>query len=525
MLKCDNATMYSAHCCHHSFIEKLQIRHKNTLLEVFNFLVLSFTQKLNTIKKENVNFKRFKTLIYKALYHLEFNIHSFKINYSMRYIICLFSIVYLLMQFTGCVMQNPHKYVAPGYWRATLQLVDDKQEKKEFVPRDRSEKYQIDEVTDSELPFLFEVKYEDEDRFHIDIINGEERIRVKPEDIIVGRNPSTGQDTLIIRFPHYESYIKAIYEERVMEGEWVVETRENYRIPFVARHGENYRFTTLRKTPKIDVNGDWAVIFSEDDDPYTAIGEFEQDGNHLAGTFRTETGDFRFLDGSIQANKMYLSCFDGSHAFLYEAKILEDSTIIGAFWSGKHYKTTWSAKRDPDFRLTSPEELTYLKDGYDKVEFTFPDINGKPVSLNDPKYKDKVKIIQILGTWCPNCADETAFLSEYYNTLKSDDLAIIGLAYEKHRSPEKAKIAIERFIDRFDVQYDVLFANGSSSKQEAAETLPMLNAVISYPTMIFIDKNDKVRKIHTGFEGPATSQYETFKQEFDIFVKKLLNNG
>jgi len=440
----------------------------------------------------------------------------------MRFIICLFSAVYILIQSTACVMQNPHNYVAPGYWRATLLLVD-KEGSKEFVPRKRTAEHQIDEVTDGELPFIFEVKYDNEEEFHIDIINGEERIRVKSENIIVGRNPSTGQDTLLIRFPHYESYIKAIYEERVMEGEWVVENRENYRIPFVARHGENYRFTTLRKTPKIDVNGDWAVTFSEDDDPYKAIGEFQQDGNHLAGTFRTETGDFRFLEGSIQANKMYLSCFDGSHAFLYEAKILEDSTIIGAFWSGNHYKTTWKAKRDPNFQLASPEKLTYLKEGYDKVEFTFPDINGQPVSLDDPKYKDKVKIIQILGTWCPNCADETAFLSEYYNTLKSDDLAVIGLAFEKHREPEKAKLAIERFINRFDVQYDVLFANGSSSKEEAATALPMLNAIISYPTMIFIDKNNKVRKIHTGFEGPATSQYETFTKEFDTFVKLMIN--
>lgn len=440
---------------------------------------------------------------------------------NMRFLTICISAFWLLFQFASCVMPNPHKYVAPGHWRATLYLAE-QQGQKEFVPRDRKADYQIDEVTDGELPFVFEVKYDGEDKFFIDIINGEERIRVQPEDIVVGRNRATGQDTLLIRFPHYESYIKAIYEERIMEGEWVVETRNNYRIPFMARHGQDYRFSTLRKTPKIDLNGDWAVTFSEDDDPYKAIGEFEQKGNHLAGTFRTETGDFRFLEGTVQANKIYLSCFDGSHAFLYEAKILEDATIIGAFWSGKHYKTTWSAKRDPDFQLTSPDELTYLKEGYDEVKFTFPDINGKPVSLTDDRYKGKVKLIQILGTWCPNCADETAFLSEYYNALNSDDLAVIGLAFEKHREPEKAKIAIERFIKRFDVKYDVLFANGSSSKQEAAEALPMLNAVISYPTMIFIDKKNKVRRIHTGFEGPATSQYQTFTKEFDIFVKKLL---
>ena len=73
-----------------------------------------------------------------------------------------------------------------------------------------------------------------------------------------------------------------------------------------------------------------------------------------------------------------------------------------------------------------------------------------------------------------------------------------------------------------NIPYDILWA-GSSNKKEAAKTLPMLNAIISYPTMIFIDKNDKVRKIHTGFSGPATSEYATFKTEFNQFVKELLN--
>ncbi len=430
-------------------------------------------------------------------------------------------LIFGIFQLNSCVMPEPFEYVAPGKWRATLQL-EEKVGPKEFQPRKRTAEFEMEEVTDGELPFNFEVVYENKEDFHIDIFNGTERIRVKKEDIIVGRNLATGQDTLLINFPHYESYIKAIYEERVMEGEWVVETRPNYRIHFTAWHGQKHRFTTLRKAPKTDVGGEWAVTFSEDDDPYIAVGEFQQDGNQLEGTFRTETGDFRYLEGTVQANKLYLSCFDGAHAFLYEAKILEDESLIGAFWSGKHYKTTWSAKRDPDFKLTSPNELTYLKEGYDKLSFKFPDINGKMVSIDDEQYKGKVKLVQILGTWCPNCADETQFLSEYYNNLKSDDLAVIGLAYEKHREPEKAKVAIERFIQRFDVQYDVLFANGSSSKQEAAETLPMLNAVISYPTMIFIDKNNKVRRIHTGFEGPATSRYQEFTQEFDTFVKGLL---
>jgi len=51
----------------------------------------------------------------------------------------------------------------------------------------------------------------------------------------------------------------------------------------------------------------------------------------------------------------------------------------------------------------------------------------------------------------------------------------------------------------------------------------MLNKVVSYPTTIFIDKKGKVRKIHTGFNGPATGdKYIAFKEDFESFVEMLL---
>jgi hypothetical protein len=51
----------------------------------------------------------------------------------------------------------------------------------------------------------------------------------------------------------------------------------------------------------------------------------------------------------------------------------------------------------------------------------------------------------------------------------------------------------------------------------------MLNQIVSYPTMIFIDKFGEVRRIHTGFSGPATSTYEDFKADFNLFINELLN--
>ena len=136
--------------------------------------------------------------------------------------------------------------------------------------------------------------------------------------------------------------------------------------------------------------------------PYPAIGNFSQEANgRVTGTFRTETGDYRYLEGKMSGDRLYLSVFDGAHAFLFEAKYFEDGSLSGIYRSGNTYKVYWTAHRDSTFQLTSPYELTYLKEGFETFEFAFPDLQGNIVSLSDPRYVGKPKIVQILGTWCP----------------------------------------------------------------------------------------------------------------------------
>lgn len=437
----------------------------------------------------------------------------------IKNIVLLFTIGVL----SGCVMPNQYSVLAPGPWRGVLNLEGRKPtaQKRTHPLIRRNEKVVYEEVAGGELPFNFDVFYDDKGEMYFEIINGTERIKV--EDITYNRDKATGKRHIRINFPVYESYIDAVYEDQIMEGRWHVPTKGDYSIPFVAKQGKNHRFTTLRKTPKMDLTGKWAASFELDQPkPYPAIGEFQQDGNHLTGTFLTETGDYRFLEGTVQADKAYLSCFDGAHAFLFEAKILEDGTLLGGFWSGNHYKTTWSAKRDANTELANPYELTYLKKGYDKIAFTLPDVDSQLVSLSDPIYQGKVKIIQIFGTWCPNCRDETVFLSDYVKKLDNDNLKIIGLAYERRKDFEKASAIIKVYKEKLGIPYDILIA-GTPDKESVSKTLPMLNHISSYPTLIFIDKNNKVRKIHTGFTGPATSQYGDYVKNFDTLVQKLMN--
>jgi hypothetical protein len=64
---------------------------------------------------------------------------------------------------------------------------------------------------------------------------------------------------------------------------------------------------------------------------------------------------------------------------------------------------------------------------------------------------------------------------------------------------------------------------GISDKDEAAKKLPMLERVYAFPTTIFIDRRGQVRKIHSGFSGPATGEhYAQLVDEFKRTLDQLL---
>lgn len=426
----------------------------------------------------------------------------------------------------GCIKVTPtYTKLPPGIYRATLQLTPNPIfPNPEGRPLPEKVDLEFEEATEGELPFTFEVTYEDDTTFHIDIFNGVERIRVPAENIQFGHTRVNVRDTIRIDFPVYDSYISAYFEENIIEGVWVVNYRENYRIPFTAYHGRDHRFTNLRKPPVADLSGTWEVAISSDEGPEPAIAEFVQEGNHLTGTFRTEKGDYRYLEGTVQADKMYLSVFDGSHAFLFEAKLRPDSTLYGTFRSGRHYLETWTARRNPDFELTDPDSLTTYIAGGEPLTFTFPDTEGNMISLDDERFSGKVKLVQIMGTWCPNCRDETNFLMEYLKNNPNEDLAVIALGFERYREEETALRSLRRYQDNVDLPYPLLWG-GYYDNREAARQLPQLDRVLSYPTLLFVDRNNQVRRIHTGFNGPATSKYAEFKTNFERTVRELLAEG
>ncbi|MEX0313098.1 MAG: peroxiredoxin family protein [Allomuricauda sp.] len=370
------------------------------------------------------------------------------------------------------------------------------------------------EVSTSEvLPFTFKLSKTSGDKYNMEMYNAEEVVEVD-EILLKG-------DSIYIQMPVFEGYIAGTYSENEIHGSFIKESLERV-VPFSAIYGDRNRFEATVQ-PNTDISGIWETYFDvETDEEYPAMGIFMQNGNKVKGTFRTKTGDYRYLDGVVNGDSLKLSTFDGAHAFLFTAKIT-DSTLQGTFYSGNHSVEKFVAKRNEAFELPDEDALTFLKEGYDNFDFSFPDTDGALVSLSDDRFENKPVLVQIMGTWCPNCLDETRFYVDYLKNNPDLDVQLVALAFEYAKTEEKAIEGINRLKKREKLSYPVLLAQyGTSSKQKANEKLPMLNHVLSYPTTIYIDRKGEVKKIHTGFNGPATGdKYEKFKKEFDETVREL----
>ena len=125
------------------------------------------------------------------------------------------------------------------------------------------------------------------------------------------------------------------------------------------------------------------------------------------------------------------------------------------------------------------------------MDFVFSDIDGNKVSINDVRFRNKVVIIQIMGSWCPNCLDETKFLSDYYDKNGSRGVEIVSLAYEYSTDFQRSQKSVRKFQQLFNVKYPMLItgvAVGDSLRTE--KTLPQLTPIKAFPTTIFLGKDE-----------------------------------
>ncbi len=367
-----------------------------------------------------------------------------------------------------------------------------------------------------ELPFGFELKQEQQALVGY-LINGPERVRV-PDVKVDGR-----QIEMIM--PGFGNRLSARLKRGRLEGEVVLVKRglKEQKLPLVAERDLNYRFFKQPLTDNADVGGRWAVTFTDTDGNKTpAIGEFRQSFHEVTGTFLTQTGDHRYLAGEMRNDELYLSTFDGAHAYLYHAEVTPTGELKGKYWSGLSPVEEWIGRRDEQARLADADALTTIRDDTWSFGFTFPDETGKPVSMADARFRNKVMIVALGGSWCPNCHDEAAFLAPLYRHYRERGLEIVELMFEQSEEFAFAARAVSAMRTKFGIEYATLIA-GSSDKAEASTHLPQLSGVYAFPTTLFVDRKGRVRRIYTGFSGPATgAHYEELTASFIATIETLL---
>lgn len=370
-------------------------------------------------------------------------------------------------------------------------------------------------IQGKELPFTFDVEKAG-DTYRAYLKNVSERIML--DEI------SFQGDSVYMTLHVFDADLRARVDGDKLTGTFYKNYAPDFSMPFSATFGDDFRFvknSTEATTP--DFSGTYQLEFKPDKDPaYPSVGVIEQQGNHLTGTFLTPLGDYRYIEGNVVDGQLLLSTFDGNHAFLFTATLSGDS-LRGDYYSGKSAHEVFYGVKNRDAKMPDPESLTFLKEGYERIDFSFPDLQGNPVKPTDERFRDKVLILQIFGTWCPNCMDETKFLSQWYRDNHDRGVEILGLAYERKPEFDYASARVIKMKEKFNVPYDFVIA-GVNDKEEAAKTLPMLNRVLAFPTTIIIGRDGKVKHIYTGFEGPGTGVYhERFKERFNQLINELLS--
>ena len=394
----------------------------------------------------------------------------------------------LLVLLSACSLPSHH--LSNGWWRGVFH------------------------VQGTQIPFLFEVSESDSNYPVVTLVNGEERIELSD---VVYRN-----DSVIIPIKAYDAVMEAKVDGDQMAGRLVklYSNRPDGRVPFTAQKGISPRFDVDERA-SVSLDGRWEITVSERD-MARQVGVFVQKADgYLTGSILTPTGDYRYLEGTVHGDRFSLSSFGGMTPYLIKGQFADTDRFAAEFITPGG-SSKFEGVRNQEASLPDAYTLTTLKPGYSSLGFRLPDLNNNEVSLEDPKYQGKVVIVSLLGSWCPNCMDETAFLAPWYKANRTRGVEVVGIAFERKDDIEYARKQLSVLLEHHDVTYDILFA-GKVGDETVEKVLPELTKLMSYPTTFFIDKKGQVRKIHTGFSGPATGTfYEEFKIGFDQTVSELI---
>jgi thiol-disulfide isomerase/thioredoxin len=375
----------------------------------------------------------------------------------------------------------------------------------------------------------------------------------KPYD---GTTSATFEDgKLVLKAEHYLTTITATLKNGELSGDTLLQG-PGYTLKYdfhAIRHVESA--ASAENVPSID--GSWEIPLDTPSSKGEKAFRFivQQKGAEVAASILRIDGDTGAYSGRYENGEWILSHFDGHRPGVIEVKATQDGTLAvivhneaftkalagndnakkgagsgDAAYAEQRYQgvANYVAYRSQVARakgLPEPDNFethTTIRDAHEKFAFNFPDVNGKLVSNEDPRFKGKVVLAIVTGTWCPNCHDEAQYLVELDKKYRDKGLAIVALDFEEPE--QQASLARERaFVKQYGVKYTYLIAGAPS---EMWEKVPQAVNLNTWPATIFVGRDGLVKGIHSGFASPASGEFNRqLKDEFTAKIEKLLTEN
>jgi len=122
------------------------------------------------------------------------------------------------------------------------------------------------------------------------------------------------------------------------------------------------------------------------------------------------------------------------------------------------------------------------------VDFTLPDINGKPRKLSE--FRGKWVVVNYWATWCPPCLAEIPDLVAFYDKHKNKDAVVVGVNFEDIDPSE-----LKQFAESYFMSYPIL-------RQKPAPK-SALGLILGLPTSFLVSPKGEVIAKQT---GPVTGK-------------------
>jgi peroxiredoxin len=320
---------------------------------------------------------------------------------------------------------------------------------------------------------------------------------------------------LVLNFDYMATKLDAKFADGTLDGTY---GRGSRAYPF---HAKRFVPSKLTETDVPQIAGLWEIGVKSPKGELAWRFIVRQSGSEVSAAILRVDGDTGTLEGTFHDGKFVLSHFSGARPMLLEVTLTKD----GSLELLENGRTKMTAIRSAEARAkglpepTDPSRHTSVEDPTVPLHFSAPDLDGKMVSDTDARFRNKVVIVAIGGSWCPNCHDEAPFLVDLYKKYHARGLEVVDLSFEEAEQLQNPT-RLRAFIKEYDIPYPVLLAGETG---QLHEKLPQAVNLSAWPTTFFLGRDGRVKSVHAGFAAQASGKFhEELRSDVEHLIEGLL---